>query len=298
LLNKGQANPVVAVRPITARREIADNPLRMSNAIVVIPCYNEAARLNAAAFRDFARDHDNIQLLFVDDGSADRTRDLLNEVHQSNPARLLVHALPQNLGKAEAVRQGLLAACERRPTYVGFWDADLATPLSDISNFMQLMDERPKIEMVFGSRVNLLGRNVRRNLARHYIGRVFATAAACALGVGIYDTQCGAKLFRVSDGFTNRLQEPFIGGWIFDVEIIAREVQARRNPDLPQVRSIIYEYPLMEWHDVAGSKIKLRDWFTVGMNLFRIWWKYLRPSATPREHVTAKQQHATADSRR
>ena len=242
----------------------------------MIPCFNEAQRLDVAAFRDFASANPEVRLLFVDDGSTDGTLEVLEGLRQTNPERLLVHKLPRNVGKAEAVRTGLLAGCAMGSAYVGFWDADLATPLADISEFARLMDERPDIEMVFGSRINLLGRNVHRNLIRHYIGRVFATAAAFTLGVGVYDTQCGAKLFRVSNGFVSRLQEPFIGGWIFDVEMIAREEQARRHTDLPQVQNIIYEYPLMVWRDVAGSKLRLTDWFVVAGTLVRIYWRYLR----------------------
>lgn len=260
----------------------------MSTSIIVVPCFNEAERLDVAVFRLFASANPEVRLLFVDDGSTDRTLDVLGELRRTRPERLLLHALPRNVGKAEAVRNGLLAACSMGPRYVGFWDADLATPLEDIAVFAKLLDERPDTEMVFGSRVNLLGRNVHRNLARHYVGRVFATVAAFTLGVEIYDTQCGAKLFRVSDGFMGRLQEPFIGGWIFDVEILAREVQARKHGNLPPVRSIIYEHPLMSWRDVAGSKLRLRDWFAVGGSLVRIYWKYLRPGrAAAQERLTS-----------
>ena len=84
-------------------------------------------------------------------------------------------------------------------------------------------------------------------------------------------------MFRVSDRFVRQLQEPFIGGWIFDVEMIAREISSRRGTDLPDTRSIIYEYPLTVWRDVAGSKIKLGDWFAVGANLGRIYFKYMWP---------------------
>jgi glycosyltransferase involved in cell wall biosynthesis len=248
----------------------------MSTCTVVIPCYNEESRLDIAAFRAFAEAHDDISLLFVDDGSRDNTRVVLEQVVGSNPTRLAMLALPNNGGKAEAVRRGLLAAAERRPTFIGFWDADLATPLETIQEFKNLLEMRPDIEMVFGARVHLLGRSVRRRLARHYAGRVFATVAAFALGVGVYDTQCGAKMFRVSDGLIERLREPFIGGWIFDVEIIAREIRARRNLTLPPADQIIYEYPLTEWRDVAGSKIKLTDWFVIGGKLARIYFKYLR----------------------
>jgi glycosyltransferase involved in cell wall biosynthesis len=214
--------------------------------------------------------------LFVNDGSKDATLEVLDTLRRSAPERISVLPLPQNVGKAEAVRRGMLEACASKPAYVGFWDADLATPLEEIPVFVGLLDARPDIEMVFGSRVHLLGRSVRRKLSRHYLGRIFATVAAFALGIGIYDTQCGAKLFRVSDGFTDRLGEPFIGGWIFDVEIIAREVRARRGTNKPPVSSIIYEHPLPVWRDVAGSKIAALDWLTVGANLGRIYIKYLR----------------------
>ena len=101
--------------------------------------------------------------------------------------------------------------------------------------------------------MNLLGRSVRRNLARHYVGRVFATFAAAVLRLPIYDTECGAKLFRVNDDTVALFQEPFVSGWIFDVEIIARMLRARRGTDRPPVREILFEHPLMVWHDVKGS---------------------------------------------
>jgi glycosyltransferase involved in cell wall biosynthesis len=246
----------------------------MSTSIVVVPCYNEASRLDVNAFAGFAA-HTDIRLLFVDDGSTDKTLELLRSLENAHPTQIGVLSLRTNVGKAEAVRVGLLEACRSRPTYVGFWDADLATPLEDIKVFEQLLDSRPDIEMVFGSRVNLLGRSVHRKLARHYIGRVFATAAAFVLGIGIYDTQCGAKMFRVSDRFVQQLQEPFVGGWIFDVEMIAREISSRRGTNLPHTRTIIYEYPLTVWRDVAGSKIKPRDWLAVSANLGRIYFKYM-----------------------
>ena len=247
--------------------------LRMSSCVVVVPCYNESARLDCEAFAEFVR-RTGVDLLFVDDGSTDNTLELLSALVERCPSRIRVHALAANGGKAEAVRLGLQEACGRKPKYVAFWDADLATPLDDVLSFMQLLDGRPDIEMVFGSRINLLGRSVHRKLGRHYVGRVFATAAAFVLGMGIYDTQCGAKMFRVSDRFVQQLREPFVGCWIFDVEMIAREIQSRRGTDLPGAETIIYEYPLMVWRDVAGSKIKLRDWFAVGANLGRIYFKY------------------------
>ena len=246
----------------------------MSTCTVVVPCYNESARLDSEAFAAFAQ-RAGVRLLFVDDGSTDGTLEMLTRLAQRCPAHMRVHSLARNSGKAEAVRLGLLEACAERPDYVAFWDADLATPLDEVLEFMQLLDRRRDIEMVFGARVGLLGRSIRRHMARHYLGRVFATAASLVLGIPIYDTQCGAKMFRVSDHIVDQLREPFVGGWIFDVEMIARDIKARRGTSLPRTESVIYEYPLPVWRDVAGSKIKLRDWFVVGVNLGRIYSKYI-----------------------
>ena len=147
--------------------------------------------------------------------------------------------------------------------------------MDELPAFLAVFDEHTRIEMVFGARVNLLGRSVRRKLARHYIGRVFATAAATMLGLPIYDTQCGAKMFRVNDELAGLFGEPFLSKWIFDVEIIARSIVTRRGTERAPVRDAIYELPLMSWYDVAGSKLRLRDFVVVAGDFLRIR-KYVR----------------------
>jgi glycosyltransferase involved in cell wall biosynthesis len=248
----------------------------LSQTTIVIPCYNEAERLDVEAFRAYAAGQQGIRFLFVDDGSTDDTPALLRSMGDGDTDAFDVVTLPRNMGKSEAVRRGFLEAFESDPDYVAFWDADLATPLDAIADFITVLDERPDLEAVIGSRVNLLGRSVKRNLARHYIGRVFATAAAAMLRLAVYDTQCGAKMFRVSEDNAKLFQEPFIAGWIFDVEILARMVKSRRATDRPPVSAVLYELPLMVWHDVKGSKVRLRTFVTVAVDLARIWFKYMR----------------------
>jgi len=249
----------------------------MSSAIIVIPCYNEAKRLASEKFIAFARAGHPQRFLFVNDGSTDETLQVLMTLCESDPQRFLIHDLSQNRGKAEAVRQGALRAFAAGPDYMGYWDADLATPLEAIPVFCELLDSRPDLDMVFGARVRLLGRVIERNALRHYLGRAFATATSLALGLSIYDTQCGAKLLRASPAITALFQQPFATRWLLDIEILARFIQARRGTNLRPAEEAIYEFPLHKWHDIAGSKVKAWDFPKAFFELAVLYWRYLRP---------------------
>jgi dolichyl-phosphate beta-glucosyltransferase len=247
----------------------------MSSAIIVIPCYNEAQRLPIHAFHAFARKGHPHRFLFVNDGSTDSTGSVLHTLHDAAPERYMLCDLPRNVGKAEAVRTGVLLAWAAGPDYIGYWDADLATPLETIPAFCTQLDTNPALEIVFGARVRLLGRSIERRAIRHYLGRLFATAASITLQLGIYDTQCGAKLFRASPAMRALFQDPFLTRWLFDVEILARLIRTRRGTRLPQVEDILYEFPLHAWHDVAGSKVRLWDFFRAFFELAMIYRYYL-----------------------
>jgi dolichyl-phosphate beta-glucosyltransferase len=244
--------------------------------IVVVPCFNEAARLSIDAFESFNKTHAAVRFIFVNDGSTDSTLDIINTLHERNPFRYIVIDQQPNRGKAEAVRTGMLRAFQEQPEYAGYWDADLATPLEEIPYFVEVLEERPDCEIVFGSRVKLLGRSIERNPLRHYLGRVFATAVSVTLKLPIYDTQCGAKMFRVSPDIERLFDEPFCVGWIFDVEIIARLIQARRGIQRGQPERVIHEFPLHQWHDIAGSKVGVSDFFRAIFEIRRIYRRYLK----------------------
>jgi dolichyl-phosphate beta-glucosyltransferase len=150
----------------------------MSSATIVIPCYNEARRLKIHTFKEWPCEAQPQQFLFVNDGSTDGTLQVLECLRNYDPQRLAICNLPENVGKAESVRQGLLHAFDADSEYVGYWDADPATPLEMLPAFCHLLDSRLDLEMVFGARVRLLGRSIERNPLRHYLGWVFATAAS------------------------------------------------------------------------------------------------------------------------
>jgi hypothetical protein len=133
-----------------------------------------------------------------------------------------------------------------------------------------------KALIVFGSRVKLMGREINRRPLRHYIGRVFATLASITLSLPIYDTQCGAKLFRNMPEIKALFEEPFISGWIFDVEILARLIRlSKARPDL-KPESILMELPLQSWTDVPGSKVSPSDFLRAIKDLRKIKRRYLR----------------------
>jgi glycosyltransferase involved in cell wall biosynthesis len=265
----------------------------MPRAVIVVPCYNEARRFDPRIFQAFAREHRRIRFLFVNDGSTDSTLELLAGLQRCDPECFTVCDLAENRGKAEAVRQGLLRAFETEPEYLGYWDADLATPLDAILTFCAILDTRPDIEMVFGARVSLLGRAVERSPLRHYLGRMFATAASLALGIGFYDTQCGAKLFRATHEIMGVFRCPFATRWIFDVEIMGRLIATRRGTRRARVDRVVYEFPLHEWRDVAGSKVRPRDFVRAFVELAAIAWKYGRMARSPRVAPVVCQRSVT-----
>jgi dolichyl-phosphate beta-glucosyltransferase len=220
---------------------------------LVVPCYNEAGRLKLDLFLQLPATGFDIGLLFVDDGSTDATSAILADMAARSDGRITVLTLTQNTGKARAVQLGVLAAFDRHPEFVGFWDADLSTPLSALTEFLDVFTARPDVEIVMGARVKLLGRDITRSLLRHYSGRVFATAASFVLGIDVYDTQCGAKIFRATEPVRRTFSAPFRSKWIFDVEILSRYLT--ETGTAPSA-SGIYELPLNSWTAIPGSKLK------------------------------------------
>jgi dolichyl-phosphate beta-glucosyltransferase len=250
----------------------------MTNTTVIVPCHNEAQRLQRAEFRRFVAHHPSVSFLFVNDGSTDATLNLLNEMAAADSVHFSVLHLAKNCGKAEAVRQGVEQAAHGTSKYLGYWDADLATPLDAIPVFMAALDRLPQIEIVIGTRLRLAGRNIQRKPLRRVLGALFSRVTGFVVGARLRDTQCGAKLFRNSADIRGAFSSPFGSRWIFDVELIARLMKLRVAE--PQaLQNWVYEMPLDLWQDVVGSKLKRGDFVKAIGELASIWWRYLRPGA-------------------
>ncbi len=239
-------------------------------AVMIIPCFNESRRLAADEFERFCEKQDSVNFLFVDDGSTDSTVEKIEGLVSAIPGRASMLRLGQNAGKAEAIRAGMKAVFSSGTDYAGYWDADLAAPLKEILRFLEVLDSNPHTALVTGARIKLLGRRVERGALRHYLGRISATLVSVSLGIACYDTQCGAKVFRLTPQVESLFSRPFISRWLFDVEIIARLLVMAGKDASAHPENCIFELPLMEWSCRKGSSIKSSDYLRSLLDLIKI----------------------------
>ena len=241
----------------------------MVSTAIVIPCYNEAERFDIRAFEVFLAGNRDIDLIFVEDGSTDNTLEWINSLMLDHQ-RVGCVRLETNKGKAEAVRQGVLKALEQGYDIIGYWDADLSTPLEMIDRMRNKL--KGDVSLVLGARIKLLGYDVRQLALRHYLGRVYATiASSIVLDLPIYDTQCGAKIFRNSDEIQKAFIKPWHVNWSFDVEFLGRLEIINKAHNLPPLSKTATEYPLEIWIHREGSKVKPVDFFKGILELLRLY---------------------------
>jgi glycosyltransferase involved in cell wall biosynthesis len=240
----------------------------MPQVTIIIPCYNEETRLPLHDYRQFLSEYQG-QLVFVNDGSTDRTLDVLKELQKDFSLHVNILHLKKNMGKAEAVRRGILeASSDENIDIVGFMDADLSTPFEETGYFLDAFRDA-RFKMVFGSRISRIGANIQRFHTRHYFGRILATLVSIYLMIPIYDSQCGAKFFHA--GFAKKLfAEPFVSRWLFDVEIFRRIALYGLN-----VEECCYELPLHTWIEKGDSKLVMRDYIQLPLEFYRIINHYL-----------------------
>lgn len=230
--------------------------------LLIVPCFNEAKRIDMVRFKNAPA---SVSFLFVDDGSLDDTS---YQIQSSLDNRMHFLRLDRNVGKGEAIRRGVLYASERPEDFnfewIGYWDADLSTPLYEVDNFLLYAATfYGEVDAIFGSRVLRFGGDIQRHSHRHYLGRLFATVGRWFFGVGSYDSQCGAKIFKKAV-LKRCFVDEFVSRWIFDVEIVLR--LGNRG---------IVEYPLKEWRDVSGGKLNVfKTAFTVLGDIYRMRKKY------------------------
>ncbi len=247
-----------------------DLPANEPFVSVVIPAYNEEARLPASLERviEFlGAQTASGEIIVSDDGSTDATPRIVTARTQAAlPPNVTLRLLtsPRNQGKGAAIRAGCLDA---RGRYIFFMDADLATPPDDALILLRRLQEGAPV--VIGSRIQPDGSDMRASQPpqRRLVGRIF-TIMRKAMRVlpDIDDTQCPMKGFQ-HDVARAVFAEQQLHGWIFDAEVlfIARSL----GYDIVSVP--------VTWRHVEGSKIRVRPQqaYEVMRDLLRL--RFLHP---------------------
>ncbi len=242
------------------------NKLQYSNNTIslVVPLFNEYSRGSFDYLKQLT-EIQNIDFIFVNDGSTDQTGEAL--LHFSNFKNATVLNLEKNSGKSTAIQVGINLALENlNCNYVGYLDGDSAFSFDEVKRLSQLATAKLAAStyiLLCSSRVDLAGRNIQRSTYRHLIGRVIRTIIDLKHKNLPYDTQSGFKIFLGTDSLRRAFNSPFKTKWFVDLEIILR--LRGDNPDLK-----VWEEPLLEWRDVKNSNISWKSSFTILRDLFLI----------------------------
>ncbi|UFH30854.1 glycosyltransferase [Chryseobacterium sp. C-71] len=238
--------------------------MKNKNILIAVPCFNEEKRLPLQDFVDYICNNEQV-FCFINDGSTDRTIDVLTQLKTKFPDKVIVVDSKINLGKSNALQYGYQSVKNHDFTHFAYLDADLATPIEEIIRMSDYLDNQ--VEFVFGSRVNRIGSNIKRKLYRHLIGRFFATINSLLLRIPVYDTQCGAKI--ISKELSEEVfVRKFDTNWVFDVEIFFRILQFKKGSD---INIYAKEIPLEVWTDIGVSSIKPKHYFGIFTDLFKIY---------------------------
>ncbi|MBP5270178.1 MAG: glycosyltransferase [Clostridia bacterium] len=188
---------------------------------VIIPMYNEEPVIGRTAseltsFLDSFLPGD-YEVLFVNDGSTDRSAEVITEYAESHPAVRLVSYSP-NRGKGSAVRTGMLAA---QGDIRMFTDADLAYGTEVIGKFVSAFEEEADAKAAVGTRTAGGGGYGDYSLLRKIASSIFLKILAAAGKLPVSDSQCGCKAF-VADAADSIFRECATDGYAFDFEVLLR----------------------------------------------------------------------------
>lgn len=223
---------------------------------VIVPCYNEAGRLGEFFALIEANLERNWEWLFVDDGSRDKTAELVEDFCRLAPEKARLHRLERNCGKGRAVREGIMQAAGKA---IGYVDADLAASPLEFERFLDDEEVLAGRELVVGIRIKTQDGNVQRYLYRHLMGRAFQTYASVATGLTVYDTQCGFKLMA-REAAQQIAPLMITDGFAFDVELIL----------LAHILGLGIREEMISWQEKGDSRIRPSHVLRMALDILKI----------------------------
>jgi len=217
--------------------------------LLVIPCLRESGRIEPFldSLRDELRDDDAVSVLVVEDGGGKIEQDKMHHLIEARRARwpglLPMMTLGQNIGKGGAVYAAWAASAGYG--WLAFVDADGSCPAYEVKRLIGLARQQRDVTL-FGSRICMLGRHIKRDFHRHLIGRAYATIVSEMLDIPVYDSQCGLKLVPAA-AFEKIRPLVRVLGFAFDVELLCA---------LLDTGGVVHEVPI-DWHETGGGKVRL-----------------------------------------
>lgn len=228
-------------------------------ATVIIPAYNEAARI-ARTLKDLIQHFgQRVHFLVVVNGSTDATAAVVAELVKQHPSVLSSVVIREKIGKGGAVHEGFRRVSS---PWVGYADADGATPPEDLDRLLMGLTEA---DGVIGSRY-VAGASVQRTPTRRFVGGAFRLAVRSIVGLPFADTQCGYKAFR-TDWIRRVLPRLVVRDMTFDVELLAF---------LSLLGARIREVPV-RWTEVPGPRAGWQQHLmATGLSMLRTLWHIRR----------------------
>jgi dolichyl-phosphate beta-glucosyltransferase len=221
------------------------------NTTIVSPIFNESIRFNWQHWTNILDNNSTVNFLFVDDASTDNL-DYIYSLEEKYK-NVFYLRLTKNLGKANAIREGLLYALNNtqlNTNTLGYLDFDDSILASEVQRIIFLFGDKLEklysFDTLWASRVKLNGRNISRSNSRHFYSRILITLIGFNYPLLPYDSQCGFKLFLNNDIFQESIQSPFLTKWFIDLELLIRLTQISGK------RINIWEEPLLSWKETRS----------------------------------------------
>jgi dolichyl-phosphate beta-glucosyltransferase len=225
----------------------------LNKTVLIVPCFNEQLRLSDFYFTELQTKL-KCDLLFIDDGSTDKTYEMLLDAGPNST----VIKLNENVGKTKAIAFGMNMV-KFDYDWVGVCDADGAVSVQDWIQAIQIAHSLPEIDLISGARVLLAGMPISRNTGRKWIGRIVATGVSLIVQRQIYDPQSPCKIYHAK--YLRKIDfAEFRTRWFFDAEMLLQS-NSKAN---------IKEFMLSNWRDVPGSHLGISSIFEVIADLIKL----------------------------
>jgi dolichyl-phosphate beta-glucosyltransferase len=243
-----------------------------TSIFLIVPCFNEEKRMDIEKFRKLLRQYENLEIVFVDDGSSDATPKIMSEFQKEFENATAIR-LSENIGKANALRFGMnhvitLMNNNIESSWIGFTDSDAQISFVDVASALEKVWENSNVDevhSVFATRP----RSLETPRFRKIVGLLIARFLRLGFKMDLpEDSQCGLKFFRLNKLLEESIQQKFETKWFFELELCLRFIRASFYPK-------VLEIPLTSLGDSVDSKVRLSSVVSIMRELLHIKWLQL-----------------------